>query len=375
MKIHQRKIPIPQLKTDGSDASEEYNARMFNWVKRTAIPTLDEYVLHPFEETLKDSAFKEAQKEERNSEGTYFQKRHTKKWDLAGVTFQVASYRHSSISHETIYGRMQTFLQDCVSDNLDTVHREFVRKTKRGPHVSASYVLDAYVLWREANTQYKNKQDIQIFQQGTEKTYSAVQTPLELMVSLDTNKCRKISEANAETYLRAKALDKKLNGFLSSFTERIRERHDVPVRKGEYEVDYGFSDASAVRYLFFPKDTSVSYGKILDALVKPVEGENIVASTGDLVLLRDLGFKDAYSIGGKGKLSVSTERLPFHLGICTLDRAEKGKIEYTIYDNEHKGVYVRARDILERVADLRRKYDTDATQMKVDFFPAAPVGF
>ena len=366
---------VPQLRTDGSDASEEYNARAFNWVRRTASPTLDEYVLTPFETAMKDAVLKEAHRSEKSSDADYLQGRHTKRWDLAGVSFQAAAYRHSSIAHETVYGRLQTFLQDCVEDNLDTVHREFVRKTKRGPHVSALYVLDSHALWRQANTKVYNKGDLQVFETGTEKTHKGVEAPCELVVALDSSRFSKLNEANAETYLRARALGKQLDGFVRDFTTRVRERHGVSVTKGEHEVDYALADGSAVRYLFFPKDTSVSYGKMLDSLMKPAEGQNFVASTGDLELLWHLGFKEPYSIGGRGKLDVSTEALKYHLGTCTLDRAEKGQVRYSVFDNAHKGVYVQARGLLGRMADLRKADHTEDTQMKVDFFPGPPGGF
>jgi len=371
---HKRKIQVPQLRTDGSDASEEYNARAFNWVRRTASPTLDEYVLNPFETAMKDAVLKEAHRSEKSSEGDYLQQRHTKRWDLGGVSFQAAAYRHSSIAHETVYGRLQSFLQDCIEDNLDTVHREFVRKTKRGPHVSALYVLDSHVLWKQANTKVYNKQDLQVFEAGTEKAYKGVEAPCELVVALDSGRFSKLNETNAQTYLRARALGKQLDGFVKDFTTRVRERHGLSVTKGEHEVDYALADGSAVRYLFFSKDTSVSYGKMLDCLMKPVEGESFVASTGDIELIRAFGFKAPYSIGGRGKLDVSTEVLKYHLGMCTLDRAEKGQVKYSIFDNEHKGVYVKARDVLYRMAELRRADHSQDTQMKVDFFPGAPVG-
>lgn len=361
-----RKIRTPQLHTDGSDASEELNARMYNWVKRTAVPTLDEYVLDPFETALKEDAMKHALEKEGLKEGEWLRERHIKKWEFPCATFEVAAYRSSSIGHEAVLGQGQKFLEDCIRDNAESVHREFVQKSEEGPHVSATYILQEFGRWREAYTKFYNKQEIQI----DGELPSEIR---ELSVALDIKRCRVLNEANAHAYLRAKTLKKSLGLFVRDFTEHVRERHGVDAVVGAHEVDYVLSDDSTVRYLFFPKETSVHYGKMIEALTKEPE-KNIVASTGDLVILRDLGFKEDYQKKGSGGILVSTQRMTSPYGICILDRLEKGKVSYSVYDNAHKGVYVQARGLLNRMSDLRKVYSSEETQMKVDFFPGAPEG-
>lgn len=368
-----RTIYVPQLLTDGSDAAEEQNARVYNWVKRTASPTLDEYVINPFETAMKDTIMAQASTAENLREGAWLRGRHTKRWNFAGVDFQAAAYRHSSIAHEVVLGHTQQFLEDCVADNTDSVHREFVRKTERGPHVSTEYILGGIDRWKDANTKFYNKQEVQLFEVGTERSYAPSLDEKVLHVALDSKRFGNLHEANARAYLQAKAMGKHLDRFVKDFTDHIRERHGVDVTEGELETDYELGDGSVVRYLFFAKETSVQYGKIIDTLRS--SGESIVASTGDLVVLRDLGFKEAYTLGGRGKIQVSTLRGEDDLGVCTIDRGDKGKITYSILDNAPKGVYVSARDVLDRMTQLRGSYSSGATQLKVDFFPGAPSGF
>ena len=369
-----RKIYVPQLLTDGSDASEEHNARVYNWVKRTGSPTLDEYIINPFETAMKEEVMAQASKTEDLREGAWLRERHTKRWDIGEVSFQAAAYRHSSIAHEVVLGQAQNFLEDCTSDNGNSVHREFLRKSRNGTHVSAGYVLDEIDRWRKANTKFYNKQELQLFEIGTGKNYVPSLDEPVLSVALDTKRFSTINEVNAQHYLRARALGKQLDGFVKDFTQHIQTRHGVDIKEGELEVDYACSDDSAVRYLFFPKETSVQYAKMIDTLSAPA-GEKIVASTGDLVILRDLRFGEPYSISGRGMLTVSTEYLKGGLGMCTLDRGEKGKVSYSVFDNKHKGCYVSATGILNRMSELRKSYSSGATQLKVDFFPGAPRGF
>lgn len=368
-----RNIYVPQLLTDGTDAAEEHNARVYNWVKRTALPTLDEYVISPFETVMKEEVMTAAIEAEELGEGAWLRGRHTKRWDLGGVSFQAAAYRHSSIAHEVVLGQTQNFLEDCIADNAVSVHREFVRRTDNGTHVSTDYVLGEIDRWRNVHTKFYNKQEVQIFEPGTEKTYVPRLEEAVVHVALDTKRFGVVNEANARVYLQAKALDKELGGFVRDFTERIRDRHGVDVVEGNLEADYEMTDGASVRYLFFPKETSVQYGKMIDAL--SARGDTLVASSGDLVLLSDLGFKEAYSIGGRGKLSVRTVRGEDNLGVCTIDRVEKGQVAYSVLDNADKGVYVSARNVLDRIAGLRSNFSNGATQLKVDFFPGAPQGF
>src|SRR3989344_3317378 len=292
-----RKIIQTQLKTDGTDASEELNARTYNWVKRTAIPTLDEYIIEPFETSLKEITMKMASEKEGLKEGEWLRERYVKEWTFPFVRFEVAAYRHSSISHEAVLGQAQRFLEDCILDNADNVRREFIRKNNGDPHVSAGYILREFGRWRNENTKFYNKQDIQTMG----NLPSAVS---ELVVALDTNRFKTIHEVHAQDYLRAKALKGGLNAFVKDFTEHVRARHGIDVREEELETDYEVSDSSAIRYLFYAKEIS--------------------ASTGDLVLLEDLGFKDAYQKKGRGRIIVSTVRCLGRLGICTLDRLDKG---------------------------------------------------
>ncbi len=141
-RTHTRTIRVPQLLTDGSDASEERNALVYNWVKRTALPTLDDYIVTPFETVIKEAVFAEACAAENISDGQFLADRHTKTWNFGDIQLQAQAYRQQSIAHGEVVAHVHAFLEDCLKDNNGGVHREFIRKTREeGPHVSAAYIL------------------------------------------------------------------------------------------------------------------------------------------------------------------------------------------------------------------------------------------
>ncbi len=363
MKItNTKRIFVPELRNDRTDEADEFNARMYNWINRTAIPTLKDNIIEPFENALKEDILETAKKEEELDNEELLNEFHSKNWQLGCVEFETRAYKHSSIAHESVYGALRGFVEQSVSDNGDNVHREFVRRTRNGIHLSTDHLLKLVDRWNSENIKVYNKQEARLVNR------EGISEENELIVALDTKRFKNIHQANAETYVRAKDIKKRLEGILGEFVDRASTLHGVNRTNGEFEVDYEFSDGGSVRYLFYPKEVSVKYAGMIEALTKPID-KKIVISTGDLVILRDLSFKEAYQGSGSGAVSVSTETLSYRLGKCTIDRGNKGVVEYSVLDNLHKGVYVGASGLLERMDSLKKGNTSGATQLKVDYFP------
>ncbi len=360
-----------------SEEVEELDARSFDYGRRTAKPTLDEYVIGPFSTALKEEAFTEAVREVGlDSEGILKGAYSTDNL-LNGKKFVVSVYPTSSTSYETVLSSTRGFLDTVIADSETGVTREGSRKVDTDAYIFIEYLLTEMDRFRTENSTRFNKQDLAVKDPKTDEKLPLDEKIEEMCVYLELKRFANLNPKNADGFHDARSLRSRIESFLRVFEQGIIDRYGIsPVGLGESQAfDYELGDGSAVRYLFFPRP-STEYGKIYSGLVGR-ETKNIAASNGDLDILRELAFKTSYGYmrGGAG-IRVSTE---------TADKSAEAKTKivrlskdgtqeervYPVFDSKGK-VYARVGNVLDTLGMLTQRHTSTPTQLKIDFFAAPP---
>ncbi|MFH1916976.1 MAG: hypothetical protein ABIJ21_06975 [Nanoarchaeota archaeon] len=364
---------IVQAPVFGTD--EEENLRGYDYARRTAMPTLEEYVLAPFEGALKDAAFQKARETVGvDGEGVLLG-RHEVVHTLEGKHFVIVAYGNKRSANEPVIGGLIGFLQTIVDDNFQGVNREGVRKVDDSAFVFREYFLGELDRLREENTTSFNRTDLSVKDPATGKR-AQLDEVSRLQVYLDLNRYGRINPENTKAYLAAQSLRGALSGYMKSYEADARLRFGIPDKDLETSQEYDFeiADGSAVRFLFFPRK-SIEYGSVLDGLVG-MSTKNIAGSTGDLDIIGILAFGPDYEYlrGGAG-IQVKHEPLSAHTERMVMRRIAKDGTasdrSYRIFDNEGK-VYVAAEDLQAGIEGLLGAHTSVPTQFKIDLFAALP---
>ena len=356
---------------------EELNARSYDYGRRTAVPTIDDYVIEPFSIAFKKRAFDEAVKEVGLDSDGILKGRYSTDQLLNGTKFVVSVYPTTRASYETVLSLTKSFLGTVIADSMAGVTREGSRKVDADAYIFVEYLLNEMNRFESENSTKFNRQDLAVQDPETDKKLLLDEKIEEMCVYLELERFAHINPKNADGFHDGRSLRSRIESFLKVFENGIINRYGVSPTKLEASLafDYELSDGSAVRYLFFSKP-STEYGKIYSGLVGK-ETKNIVASTGDLDILKELAFKGPYEYlrGGAG-IRVATE---------TTDKSAKGKTRivrlskdnaqeervYPVFDNEGK-VYVKVGSVLDTLEMLTQRHTSTPTQLKIDFFAAPP---
>jgi hypothetical protein len=380
-RTNSRVIKLPSIVELGEELAagldpEEENARSYDYVRRTAIPTLRDYIIDPFSTAFKERAFNEAVgRVGLNSDGI-LNKRYSIKEVINGKKFAVTVYPLLRPSYEDILSGFEGFL-DCVkSDTEAGVAREGVEKIDNAVYVLVEYLMNVMKRFRSENLIIYNKKDLAIKDPETNKKLPLDTEIEEMRVYLKPERYREINRKNADEYYDATSLESCLNLFLKTYEQRIMERYSIPSERLEksQEFDYELSDGSGLRYFFFSKP-SIKYGKIYSGLIGR-KTKNITANTGDLDILKELAFEEPYEyIRGEAGVRVTTDEVG-KIGKTKILRLSKdGTQEERMYSvfNSEDGVYVGVGDVSDTLEMLIQRHSSTPTQVKIDFFPAHPV--
>lgn len=384
-RTNSRIIKLPSIVEAGRELAtglspekvEELNARSYDYGRRTAIPTLDDYVIEPLSTTFKKRAFAEAVKEVGlDSEGT-LKGRYSTDQLLNGRKFVVSAYPTTHTSYETVLSLTKSFLDTVIADSRAGVTREGSRKVDADAYIFIEYLLGEMDRFRSENSTRFNKQDLAVMDPKTDEKLPLDERIEEMRVYLELERFANVNAKNADGFHDARSLKSRIESFLGVFEQGIINRYGVsPTRLlASLAFDYELSDGSAVRYLFFPKP-STEHGKIYSGL-RGKETKNIARSTGDLDILKELAFKEPYEYvrGGAG-IRVATETTDKSAkGNTRILRLSKGDTQeervYPVFNNEGK-VYVRVGNVLDTLGMLTQRHTSTPTQLKIDLFAAPP---
>jgi hypothetical protein len=384
-RTNSRIIKLPSIVKAGGELAtglspeevEELNARSFDYGRRTAIPTLDDYVIEPFSTAFEERVFTEAVREVGLDSEGILNRRYSTDHLLNDKKFVVSVYPTTRPSYETVLSLTKSFLDTVIADSKAGVTREGSRKIDADTYIFIEYLLNEMDRFRSENSSRSNKPYLAVKDPKTNKEFPLDTEIKEMCVYLELARFANINAKNADGFHDARSLKSRIELFLSVFEQGIINRYGVsPTGLGESQAfDYELSDGSAVRYLFYPKP-STEYGEIYSRLVGR-KTKNITASNGDLDILKELAFKDPYEYMREGAgIRVSTE---------TTDKSAKGKTKivrlskdgsqeervYPVFDNEGK-VYVRVGNVLDTLGMLTQQHTSTPTKLKIDLFAAPP---
>jgi len=386
-RTNSRLIKLPSIVEVGGELAtglspegvEELNARSYDYGRRTANPTLDDYVIEPFSSAFKERAFTEAVKVVGlDPEGILNGGGHSIEQLFNGRKFVVKAYGTTSTSYETVLSRVRDFLDTIIADSGAGVVREGSRKIGADVYIFIDYLLNEMNRFKKENSSRFNRKDLQIKDPASDKKLPFDEEIEEMRVYLELLRFANINEKNADGFYAAQSLRSRVVSFLKSFEQSIMNRYGIRPTglKQSQPFDYELSDGTAVRYLFFP-NPSTEYGNIYSGLVGR-ETKNIAASNGDLDILRELAFKAPYQFirGGAGiRIDTETTDKSTARGITKIVRLSKDGAQeervYPVFNNEGK-VYVRVGNVLDTLQKLTQLFSSIPTQLKVDLFAAPP---
>lgn len=356
---------------------EELNARSNDYGRRTAIPTLDDYVIDPFSTAFKERVFNEAVKVVGLDSNGILNGRHSIEELFNGKKFVASAYPTQTSEYQFVLSLTKDFLDTVIADNTTGVSREGIRKVDEHAYIFIKYILDEMERFRSENSTKFNRKDLSVKDPATDKTFPLDEKIEEMRVYLELQRFAQINPENSDGFHYARSLRTRINSFLSDFERREMEKHGIPTLglKESQSIDYQLSDESAVRYLFFPKP-STEYGQIYSGLVGR-ETKNIARSNGDLDIIRELAFKVPYEYirGGAGVRVITETDKTAKKGKIKILRISKDGVQeersYSVFNNEGK-LYVMVGDVLEALRILTQKHTEVPTQVKIDFFAAPP---
>ncbi|MBI4454153.1 hypothetical protein HY636_05915 [Candidatus Woesearchaeota archaeon] len=376
---------IPDVNYTGdSDSAEELNVKALDYVRRTAISTLDDFVITPFSDALKNKTFEEAKQNVGVDAHGILLGTYVTNEVIGSRKYVVRVCSQTRVQYETVFSLVQEFLEKVLVDNVDSVNREFVRKVDDEAHIFIGYLLDEMSRLCGRNSTKMNKKDLEVKYPATDEKLELDNTIIEMEVALDSARFTKINEKNADDFHKARSLTARLGAFKREFEKYLMEKYGVePQGVEENEAyDYELSDGTGVRYLFFKKRVSPSYGDAYSELVTTdkVLGKtkNITKDYGDLSIVRDLAFKAPYqSMRAGAGIQIRTDITGSNKGVVVISRIPKGgepdEKKYQVFDNDGK-TYMRVHDVLNRINSLIEYCSTESTttEKKIDFFAALP---
>ena len=360
---------------------EEPNASSINYARSTALPVLDDNVLTPFSDNLKETAFREALSVvgvELKKGRALLKARYTSNFDIEGKRFAVLVYPTSRTEYVPVFDSMNHFLDDIVAESRRGITREGVRKQEDGIYTNLDHFFKVIGSFVDENTTRFNKKDTNLKDPATDKALPLDEKIESMRVYFDPKRYKGASADNADDYYQAASLKARVGAFIKDAQHWIMLMHQVPAffLTEQVEEYYELSDGRGVRYLFFPNKI-VSHSKVYDGLFG-TDTENIAASNGDLDIIKLLAFKPTYEYlrGGAGIIVVNDKTASgAKQGRMRIVRVAKDKAKeertYSLYRHEG-GLYVRIGDIRTAFEKLVEKHTSVPTELKIDFFPPTP---
>lgn len=360
------------------DEIEELNARSYDYGKRTAIPTLYDYVIEPFNTTFKERVFTEAVKKVGLNPNGILNDNYSIDEVFNDKKFFAIAYPTQTSKYGVVLSLIKDFLGTVIKDNIAGVSREGVRKIENNAYIFVDYLLEGVDRFKNENTTRFNKKDLKLKDPKTDKELPLDEKIEKMRVYFGLKRFSNINAKTADGFYDTSSLKSRIVSFLEAFEQKVIKRFGVSSEGLEESqaFDYELSDGSAIRYLFFPRP-STEHGEIYSGLVGK-ETKNIARSTGDLDIVKELAFKKMYEYirGGKG-VRVTTE--------LTDKAGKKGKIKilrlskdgtqeeriYSVFNSKGRP-YVKVNDILDTLEMLTKQHTTDPTKLKIDLFAAPP---
>jgi len=345
-----RKVVVPQVEIDAMK-NEEALVRARDYVLRTAIPTLDQYVLEPFAGAVKEKVFRKAKQEHGlNQQGI-----------LNGATSETLTFG-------------ELVLDACAKPGVSTAYEKVITqaegwlraaaRSKRERHEGVTYrsveeLKELLTDWKDDRSEAYNRKEMRV-------TGSPTIVLNELTVRLDKSQYARPSEKAAGEFAKARAVKGQLELYVRSFEEALAKAYRVPKKGKDFQQE--LEDGSAVRYLFFPK-TSVEYSKVFESLVGQ-STQKVSSSTGDLDVLAQCAFQPDYAYA-QGKIAVSTTE-ENGIGIVRIARSNQNGGSTHSYRVRRKedGLYVAVKDVQVALADVMKQKSETSMPLKVDYFPS-----
>jgi len=366
-KTESRNIILPVL-VDFNNV--ELNAKLYDYARRTAVLTLEEYVIEPFKNTLKERAFENAKREVGLNSRGILKKPHTEEWNVGGIKFVVKVEPSEYLSYENVLSSSEEFLDIIMDDNYEGVHKEYIRKINDNAYVSLKYLLEKLEGFKKENTKRSNRELLSMKNPKTDKNMELDDDVKDSTVYLENKKYVQITENTVLEFYRAVSLKRNIEHFMREFEEKSMEQY-----KNNNELDFSFEDGTSFRYLFF-EQSSTKYGEVYSSLVGK-ETENITYTTGDLDIIKDLSFSEPYKFKtGNNNIEVETAEITMNgkLGKIRIKRTVKGKNDialYNVYQGE-KDLYIQAFHLNNRIKALKESNTATQQRMKIDFYAPFP---
>ncbi len=370
-------IPFSGLFSNLNDERrEEVNIKSYDYGRRTAIPTLNDYIIEVFKPAFRDITFHEAVIEVGLNSNKLLKGPYKKEQTLDGINFVGHSYRTHSSKYEEVLQKFGDRLVQIESGNAGA-SQVFVKKEQKGVSIAVEHLISVLSLLKAELTTEFNKTDV-----GMKDPKTDEQVPLDtnidnLHVYLNPLHYSRLNEASARNYFKAVSLKDRIATFQKDVEKTLMEKYGVPESNlsEHVEINYELADGTGVRYLFFPK-REISHGDIYKSFLGK-ETENITSTTGDLIILQELAFKDTYNYRhGDYEITVTTalRDRSTRAGTVTIAKQKKKIPEERIYHvfNNENGVYVLANDVRSALGYFRQKSIKTPTQPKIDFFAAIP---
>ncbi len=376
-RTNSRVIRLPVMAESGRGAAaglkeeeaDELNARSYDYARRTAVPTLDDYIIAPFSSAFKDSAFAEAVNEAGLNDNGILKRGCSFSMTLNGRKFEARAYPSSATKYENVLSLTGNFLEAGVSES-----KKGVIISDDEAYISIDYLLDSMSRFAEENSAGFNRRDLRITDPATGNSFPLDKNISEINVYFDMKRFSQINTENADAYFKGLSLKSRVKSFSDAFEKGLMRKYGMPDFELDESIsfDYELSDGSGVRYLFFPKALT-NYSEVYKGLVGRGT-KNIAASNGDLDILKVLAFEQPYQLMRKGLgINVSTESYG-KKGKIIISRISKDGTEeraYSVLENEGI-VYASANDIKDTIERLTWKHTQSPTFLKIDFFAAPP---
>ncbi len=360
-------------KGNTKDDFEELNLLSYAYAKRSAIPTLDDYIITPFDDTFKGNVYDEAVKLFGLDRSKILKGDHKISMNYNGILFVARAFRTNAPDLDLV---MQTIISELEQAPNDPKY----------PQVDGKHYLNVSQLLLDMDNLKKDsmkrgdKTEVKLIDPATNKGVSLDTKITQLDVPLDSKVFTDLNASNAQKYFLAKSLRKRLSTFGSAFEDWAMKQNGIKGEGLEYSkpIPVALSDGQGARYLFYPKSARPPAGDMYDALAKNETAE-IGYGTGDLHILAKLkGFKTEplKTKNSACSLLVKYKETGERLGVVSITKIyETKKItiktarQYHVMEREGV-VYAQVADVLQTVLKVSDRLPQ--TEVKIDFFPAAP---
>ncbi|MBU1201770.1 MAG: hypothetical protein KKF46_01200 [Nanoarchaeota archaeon] len=210
-----------------SEEVEELNARSYDYGRRTANPTLDDYVIEPFSIAFKERAFAEAVREVGLDSEGILNGRYSTDRLLNGKKFVVSAYPTTRTSYETVLSSTKGFLDTVIADSRAGVTREGSRKVDADAYIFIEYLLDEMDRFGSENSTRFNRQDLAVKDPKTDEKLPLDEEIEEMRVYLELERFANVNTKNSDGFHDARSLRSRIESFLGAFEQGILERYGV----------------------------------------------------------------------------------------------------------------------------------------------------